>query len=250
MLTEINLWILLGMLVILLAGFVQGVTSFGFALVSLPLLSQILPVRQTVPVIVVLSLLTNVSILAACYKHLAVRKVLLLILTGMVAAPFGTYLLLYISETWLKIIAGALILLFAAIMLLGRSFPVGSEKLGFVTAGLASGLLNGSISMSGPPVALFLSNQGTDKQTFRANLTFYALVLNIVTILSFSYNGLLDKTVVSALVWTTPAMIIGVLAGIWAGSRMNERFFRKTVLVLIIISGLWTILTGIGLSVG
>lgn len=250
MLTEINLWIMLGMLVILLAGFVQGVTSFGFALVSLPLLSQILPVRQTVPVIVVLSLLTNVSILAACYKHLAVRKALLLILTGMVAAPFGTYLLLYISETWLKIIAGALILLFAAIMLLGRSFPVRSEKLGFVTAGLASGLLNGSISTSGPPVALFLSNQGTDKQTFRANLTFYAMVLHIVTILSFSYNGLLDKTVVSALVWTTPAMIVGVSAGIWAGSRMNERFFRKTVLVLIIISGLWTILTGIGLSVG
>lgn len=106
MLTEINLWIMLGMLVILLA---------------------------------------------ACYKHLAVRKVLLLILTGMIAAPFGTYLLLYISENWLKIIAGALILLFAGIMLLGRSFPVRSEKLRFVTAGLASGLLNGNISMGGQP---------------------------------------------------------------------------------------------------
>ncbi|WP_334075502.1 MULTISPECIES: sulfite exporter TauE/SafE family protein [Paenibacillus] len=250
MLPDINLWTLLGMLVILLAGFVQGVTSFGFALVSLPLLFQILPVRQTVPVIVVLSLLTNISILSACYKHLAVRKVLLLILSGIAAAPFGTYLLVYISETWLKVLVGGLILLFAAIMLLGRSFPVRSEKLGFVTAGLASGLLNGSISMSGPPVALFLSNQGTDKQTFRANLTFYALVLNIVTIISYSYNGLLDKTVTSTLAWTIPAMITGVVTGIWAGSRMNERFFRKTVLVLIIISGLWTIITGIGPSVG
>ncbi|MEF2967510.1 sulfite exporter TauE/SafE family protein [Paenibacillus sp. M1] len=185
MLLDIQPWLVFCTLIILSASFVQGVTGFGFALVSLPLLTQFLPLRQVVPLIVILSFMTNIAILLNCYKHIVFRKISLLILAGITAAPFGSGLLLYVDDTALKIAAGILIALFAAVMLTGWTAPVRNERLGFVAVGLASGLLNGSISMSGPPVALFLSNQGMDKQTFRANLTLYALVLNAVTIASY-----------------------------------------------------------------
>lgn len=126
---DINYWIVPGVLIILLAGFVQGVTSFGFALISLPLLTLFLPLQQVVPLIVILSLLTNIAILFNCYKHVI--------------------------------------------------------------------------------------------------------------------NGLLNKAVVSALSWMIPAMIVGVVLGIWAGSKINEKIFKRLVLVLIMVSGVWTIVTGL-----
>ncbi|MDN4068153.1 MULTISPECIES: sulfite exporter TauE/SafE family protein [Paenibacillus] len=245
MIMEIPSWLGFGMLVILLAGFIQGVTSFGFALVSLPLLTLFLPLRQVVPLIVILSFFTNIAIFINCYKHVVIRKIGLLTLSGIVAAPLGSYLLLYVNETALKIAAGGLIVLSSAVMMSGKTFQVTRERLGFVTVGLASGLLNGSISMSGPPVALFLSNQGTDKGAFRGNLTFYALLLNAVTIISYIYGGLLDEAVSETLVWLIPAMIAGVLLGIWAGGKLNEAVFKKLTLILILVSGCWTLWTAI-----
>ncbi|MNN13317.1 Sulfite exporter TauE/SafE [compost metagenome] len=242
---DINYWIVPGVLIILLAGFVQGVTSFGFALISLPLLTLFLPLQQVVPLIVILSLLTNIAILFNCYKHVIIHRIGLLVLSGIAAVPLGSYLLIYVNEAVLKVFAGAFIALVAVFMLMGKTYPVRNEKLAFVSVGLASGLLNGSISLSGPPVALFLSNQGTDKQTFRANLTVYALILNVFTISTFLYNGLLNRAVASALSWMIPAMIVGVVLGIWTGSKINEKIFKRLVLVLIMVSGVWTIVTGL-----
>ena len=42
----------------------QGLTSFGFALVSVPVLSLLLPVKDVVPLVVLLSLGTNLIVLA------------------------------------------------------------------------------------------------------------------------------------------------------------------------------------------
>lgn len=44
--------IILSIIVILFAGFTQGLTSFGFALISMPLLSKLVPLQEAVPLVV------------------------------------------------------------------------------------------------------------------------------------------------------------------------------------------------------
>ena len=61
-----------------------------------------------------------------------------------------------------------------------------------VTGGI-SGILNGSVSFSGPPMVIFLSNKGVEKQQFRANLTFYFWILNVMTIPTFIIGGLITS---------------------------------------------------------
>ncbi|WP_172195069.1 sulfite exporter TauE/SafE family protein [Saccharibacillus qingshengii] len=235
------------MLIIFAASFTQSLTSFGFALIALPLLSLFLPLHQAVPIIVILSLLVCLTVVIPNRRDVNVRQVWLLILAGMVAAPFGTYLLLVVSPSVLKSATGILITVFAALMLLGRSVPIRSERTAFVTAGLLSGLLNGSISVSGPPLALILSNQGMSKQAFRANLALNGVVLNIVSVLSFAAGGLLDSGTGHFLLWTLPAMGLGAWAGARAVSRFDEARFKQVSLWLILVSGLWTALSGLGI---
>ena len=232
-----------GILIILIAGFVQGLTSFGFALVSLPLLMSFMPFQTVVPIIVILSFLTNMAILYPIRAHVELTRIWPLVISSLVAAPFGAYILLVVEDTTLKAVTGVFIAVVGMVMLSGLSFPVKKERLAFVPIGITSGLLNGSISLSGPPVVLFLSNQGVDKMTFRANLTAYGLILNVVTVFSFAANGLLSSGVLHYSSWFVPAMLLGVLIGVKAASLLNEQTFRKITLGLIILSGLWTLFT-------
>lgn len=232
--------------IILAASFVQSLTSFGFALIALPLLSLFLPLHQAVPVIVIFSLFVCLTVAIPNRKHIDIRQIWLLILAGIVTAPFGTYLLLVVDGSTLKTATGILIALFAALMLLGRSLPIRSKRPAFVTAGSLSGLLNGSISVSGPPLALILSNQGMSMQAFRANLALNGVVLNAVSVASFAAGGLLTGELGGRLLWATPAMLLGAWLGARAVSRFDERLFKRVSLWLILVSGIWTALSGLG----
>jgi uncharacterized membrane protein YfcA len=233
--------IAVGISIVLGAGFIQGLTSFGFALVSVPLLSTFLPVAEVVPLVVLLSLGTNLVILAGAYRDVEFRKIWVLVAASFVAAPLGTLALVSIPPTLIKGVAGVLIVAVSLLMLAGRTFPVKSERTAFVPVGLLSGFLNGSISMSGPPVALFLSNQKTRKETFRASITIYAILLNGFTLVTFFFTGLLTRQVAVATGWLVPSMILGVLLGNLAVQRLSQQVFRKLALFLILGSGLWTL---------
>ena len=91
--------------------------------------------------------------------------------------------------------------------------------------------------MSGPPVALFMSNQNTKKEAFRANITIYVIVLNCFNLVNFFVSGLLTGHVLANSVWLIPSMIIGVAIGNIAVTRISQPVFRKIALVLIFSSG-------------
>jgi len=134
------------------------------------------------------------------------------------------------------------------LLILKKTFPIKHERIGYAIAGSLSGFLNGSLSLSGPPVVLFLSIQGVNKNTFRANTTVYFMILNIITIAIFLANGLLNQAVFEKTLCFIPPLFIGVFAGIKAFKKLKEELFRKIVLILLLVSGTYTtISTLIGL---
>lgn len=238
---ESTAYLILCIVVVVAAGFIQGLTSFGFALIAMPFLAKIMPLQEAVPIVVVLSLCTNLMVIAGAWRHVDLKKIRILILFSLLAAPVGAYLLLLLDERPLKLFTGVFIILIAILQLLGKTFPVKNEKVAFVPVGMLSGALNGSISMSGPPVALFLSNQRTGKDVFRANITAYALLLNIITIGTYLYGGMLTRPVFSGSLWLIPSMFVGVILGMKAIRKLNDQWFRRLALWIILLSGIWTV---------
>ncbi|WP_320151082.1 sulfite exporter TauE/SafE family protein [uncultured Tolumonas sp.] len=232
--------IFLSIIVILFAGFTQGLTSFGFALISMPLLSKLVPLQEAVPLVVIMSCIINIMLLIQTWRHVQLTRVWLLISASLVAAPLGTYLLLYVDSDYLKLAAGILISSFALLLIGNKSFPIKHERLAYFPVGFLSGLLNGSISMSGPPVVLFLSNQGVSKEVFRANGTAMGVILNSFTIAGFYTTGLINHDVKAHLSWLVPGLIIGGFIGAKSIHHINEPVFKKLSLYLILISGVLT----------
>lgn len=236
-------FIVSGLLITLAAAIVQGMTGFGFALLAMPLLSLFLPLDQAVPMVVMLSLVTNVFVLCETFRLIDLKKIWILIVSGIVGIPLGVYLLKVMNPDILKTAVGCTILVTAVAMVRGFKVQITNETASFALVGLLSGVLNGSISLSGPPVVLFLSNQGTEKNRFRGNLALCALITNIITVVTMLIGGIIQASTVIFTLEMLPALIFGVLAGMKAAGKVDEVLFRKVTLYLISVLGIWTFIT-------
>jgi uncharacterized membrane protein YfcA len=237
---------MLGFISILLASLVQGITGFGFALIAVPLLSLFIPeLRNITPIIVIYSFLTNIIIVYKTKQYIDLKKILPLIIFGILATPLGTYILLYVKVNTLKIIVGAIITITALAMLKNFKINIKNQNISYGIVGLLSGFLNGSTGLSGPPVVLFLTNQNTDKDVFRANLTLYGIATNIFAIILFISEGIINTSVLNFTEIYLPALIIGTFLGIKVSSKINEIFFKTLTIYLISFLGLYTVISAL-----
>lgn len=237
--------VIIGIIIIFAAGVIQGITSFGFSLLAVPLLSIFLPFKIVVPMLIIYSLFLNSIILYNVRKHVNLKKIYILVIAGIVGTFFGTYALESLDENILKVIVGAIVTISSIAFIKGYRMPVKNERLSYLPVGLLSGLLNGSASLSGPPIILFLKNQGVEKQIFRASLTSYFWALSISTIPIQLARGLIDKDVMTYTMYLLPGLVIGVLVGVKLGNKVDEAFFKKITLGLILFMGILSIISGL-----
>lgn len=232
---------------IFVAGVITGLTSFGFALVTVPLLVIVLPPKVVVPLASLLAGIGGLLIFMEVRPWVDLRRISLLILAGVIAIPFGTYLLLVTPANTLKALIGAVTTLSALAFLLGFSRPIRREQAASVPIGLLSGLLGGSTAMSGPPVILFMSNQGVSKQVFRANINVYFTIIKLWTITNQAAAGLITSDVLSWAALSLPALFIGTLLGMRLTRRVEEAAFRRLTLLVVLATGLTAIASATGL---
>jgi len=234
--------IILSVIIIFFASLVQGATGFAFALILVPLLSFFLPLKTIVPISDILSLVINMLIIISGWKHLALKEIWIIIVTGIIGIPFGIHLLNTANLSVLKIIIGLLLIITSFAMYKGFKVHFKNKGLSHSVTGFVSGVLNGSISMSGPPIVLFLSNEGYEKDSFRTNMNAYSIISNIIAIGAFGYNGLITKSVLQYSGINIIVTALGTLLGIHISKKINETTFKKVVFILLIITGIITVI--------
>jgi len=236
---------LFGAVVAFVAGMVQGCAGFGLGMTSAPCLMLITTPAVAVPTILSLSLVNSLVVTLHARRHLLWRLVGPLALGSILGAPLGIYALRVLDPNLLKCCVAVLILLFAAALLAGWSRPLRRPHRALLPLGFFSGILGGSTSMSGPPVILFLTNQDTPKDVFRANLITYFFIEGVFTLIIYLAWGMYTLDVARFAVALVPAMLLGTVAGIHLSSRVPEQTFRRVVLVGITLMGVLLLITSL-----
>lgn len=232
-------------LVVTLAGFVQGLVGFGSGLVMVPILVIFIPPRVLVPVVLLHGLVLNWTLTLGSRRHLQIKRTLPILAGGIIGIPTGAALLLFLPQSYLKLMIGIVVVLFGCALLMGASVKVRKEGALSFPLGIASGILNGSISLSGPPIILFFANQKLVKESFRANLVFYFFALNIVTTLVFLFTGLITNEVLFLFLILLPVALIGTFIGSRISKKVDQRTFRRIALLLVIGAGVLSLITGV-----
>jgi uncharacterized membrane protein YfcA len=166
-----------------------------------------------------------------------------LLFGGILGMPLGVWLLKSMPAELLKLVAGIVIVFVGLLMLKGYRAHLKQPHKWYGVVGLISGVLQGALSLSGPPVVLFLTNQDADKMTFRANLTAYFTLLNVISIPGFVLSGVITASVMLKAVTLLPFMLVGLMLGMMSSDKIDEKLFKRLTLVLMIVSGIAAIIT-------
>ncbi len=236
----------IGLLTLLLAGLVQGLTGFGFALVCVPVLALFISPKTVAPMIATYGVVTNAMIIYHAREHVQPRHIWPLALAGVVGVPFGARLLVVLSPDTLRLLIGVTVTTLAALMAWGVRFEVKRERLAFAPVGFASGLLSGSIAVGGPPVILFFTNQGIPRPVFRANIAVFFLSISLTAVVSFAVAGLFSGEVLGYGAWFVPGLLLGVMVGSRLTHRLPEGLFRAIALIVVATGGILSILNAVG----
>jgi hypothetical protein len=226
-------------LVVLLASFIQSLTGFGFAIISVPILVLFIDPKIAVQISLILGfVLSAVALLMSRRKvgRLDLRWPLLV--GSLVGIPIGGLVLKFISPLPLRLLVSGAGMVIAFLFFRGFSIEIVRQNLAFGVVGVISGILNSTTSMGGVVVALFLTNTGFDNFNLRSNMLVYLLVTNMVTILTLFITGTLTSPVLLLSLDLIPVITVGLLIGAWLFARVSRKAFTNIVLAVVIVASI------------
>ncbi|MCD6044482.1 MAG: hypothetical protein K0R40_4085 [Burkholderiales bacterium] len=219
----------------LLAGsFVFGAAGFAFGLVTVPLLSIVLPIKQAIALQLPYAFLLCIALAWHYRRHLAWHAVRPLLVGALVALPLGVAMLEYAPERMMKLLLAAFIVV--AVVLQGR--PLFRRPQNGYAYGAASGWFQGSFTTGAPPAMIYLVSICKDPRAVKGTNGLYFIFLYSATAALYAAGGIMGAADLTRAAAFAPAVLAGGLAGHWFGARLNFQQYRVLVNGLLIASAL------------
>lgn len=213
----------------LLAAMVNGALGYGFSSITVPVALLFLTNRVLSPALVPIEVVLNGYLLWVNRASLpAVWRRALPIVVGLVpGVAAGTVLVSSVSPAWLKLGIFAVLLPLILLQAAGYRRPVRGERSVGLLFGSGVGVLYSVTTISGPPIAIALNNQGLAKQEFRAALGFIRLAESMLTAIAYASAGLYTAQSAALVPWILPSLLVGVPVGSRLIRHVRAETFRR-----------------------
>ena len=224
-------------LLLFVSSAVQGVLGFGFAVIASPIIVQINP--NLVPqLLALLGLPIALRVFFREKDGVDLSKVKPLIIGRLVGGPIGLLLLLNLSEKYLSIAVGVIVLVAG----LGSFFGwvINRNNLNSFFAGTFSGIFGMVAAVGGPPVALLYRN--TTSQEFRPSLNSVFSIGILITLSLLVLSGNLYTDHLLLFVLFLPFVLFGVRVSSSIFSKFSDSFIATSVTYFSVLSGMYVIL--------
>lgn len=231
----------LAVVAVLTGATLQRSTGLGFTLVSGPFLVLVLAPYHGIALANLLSLLTNVLVLAATYCSIDVRRAALLSIGVVTAILPGAAVARALPDPALLVLVGAAAAGAAAVVAAGGTFQGLGRPMGALGAGFVSGFSNVTAGVGGPALAVYGASTGFPPRNFVPTVQVVGIVANASSLLAKHDADLPGRLVLSCLA----AVLAGILFGRWTSRLVGEREGRAIVLSLAIVGGLASVGKGI-----
>lgn len=206
-----------------------GITAFGAALFTVPLLSQFFPLEFVLPMAVLLDVAAALALGTRFSREADKSELKLMVPASLIGAVLGVTLLVQLPRAATIAALGVFLVAYGGytlrqggnVALVGRGWaPV---------SGLTGGVLGTLFGIGAPPYAIYLARRKTDLRAYRATLSNMVLFSVSIRALVFLASGLMlaDRVIGFAM------LVPFVLAGLWAGNRLQRRISRGATLRLV-----------------
>lgn len=226
---------------------VSGLAGFAFSAVAGAILLHVLPPTEAVPLMMACSLVPQIVSLIALRRTVQWRSNPVLIAGGALGVLPALYLLHTIDAHVFRAGFGAFLAAYAACMLVrpaGSYLRVAQSRLREAAVGFGGGLVGGLTAMPGALPVIWCDLRGMPKEQQRGLVQPYIMAMQVFALaLMLSHNDLSAKALMGLTV-SLPALAAGTAVGVIMFGKVNDAWFRRVVLAVLLVAGLslaiWT----------
>ena len=241
----LSLSLLVALFAALLAGVVTGMTGFGLALISTPILLFVYEPKTVIVLTAIFSVFINTAVVWDSWHESRKRLALTLLIPALVGVVIGVEVLRVIDPVYVRLGVGAIVVFSALLLVKDIRLPGADTRWGTLVAGSTSGMLSTSTGLAGPPIVLLLASRGLPKHEFRGTSALYFLPMSVAGIVILALRGLVGAGEVPLGLLLVPAAIAGKVVGTALLKRVSEGAFRAVTLGLVILTGTLGIATAV-----
>jgi uncharacterized membrane protein YfcA len=226
---------------------VFGISAFGAALFTVPILSHLFPLDFVLPVCVLLDVSAALALGTRFSRDADLSELKWMGPATLIGAVLGVTLLVNLPRKATLIAFGIFLIVYGVNSLRAGGAAAKVSRAWAPVSGLVGGTFGTLFGIGAPPYAIYLARRIDDKIVLRATLSNMVLISTGSRALVFAVGGLMlaDRLI------TYAVLLPFALAGVWAGHRLQGRISRNglvrfiSALVLLIgASVLWRALRG------
>lgn len=222
-----------------LAGFVNGISGMGAALMAVPLMTLFMDIQLIVPLSCILVTVLSSTLAVKYRSEFHVRIVLPALLGAVPGAVLGTFILKVVSPLILEIAMAVFLIAYVLWNFLQRYEPRQEKNSTLLGAlcGFFSGFFGSTISFTGPPLAIYILYTGWKQQKALGALGSALIIITGTSCLSHYFAGLYTEQFLSYLYIGVPSGILGMLLSFPFIKYITQATFRKILLAVIGFAG-------------
>ena len=225
--------------ILMSAYFIRGITGFGSALISVPLLALSQPLQFAIPLVLALDFTASVVLGSTSNAKANWSEIKILLPAGMVGACIGAFALLNLPTQPVLIGLGVFVIIVGFRNVFGLQ-PEGTlSRLWAIPAGLAGGGAGALFGAGSPPYIIYLTRRLHGKGEVRATFSWLIAIDGGFRLSLFLFAGLLlEPRLQLAYVLGLVPMAIGLYIGNKVHADMTREGMLRVVGSLLMLSGL------------
>jgi uncharacterized membrane protein YfcA len=232
--------------VVLLAYTVFGLTGFGASIVMLPALAQLMPLKQVVPMAVVVDVVAAATVNRKAHRDAnwgEVRRILPGQLLGM---SIGAYTLAKASPNALMLGLGVFVVAYALWNIRKPQLRGDWPAWAAWPVGLAGGVFSAMFGTGGPVYVIYLSRRCPQLAEMRATVAAVILLSTLMRLTIFAVGGFYaGGSLLLMALWCMPFMLVAVAFGMRLHKRVKVETVLRVIYGLLIVSGAGLILRAV-----
>jgi uncharacterized membrane protein YfcA len=221
------------------AGFVQGLSGFGFSLTAMSIWAWTLEPRLAAALAVFGGLAGQIVGIFSVRRGFDIARLAPFVVGGLAGLPLGIWLLPRLDVALFKALLGAFLLVVCPLMLAAERLPrvTHGGRVADALSGAAGGVMGGLGGFTGVVPTLWCTLRGWEKDTQRGVIQNFNLAMLAVTFAGYVATGIVSAKQLTLLAVVLPSMLAPALAGARLYLRISPGLFRRVVLALLTASG-------------
>lgn len=229
------------MLLALLAEILGTIGGFGSSLFFVPIASYFLDFHSVLGITAMFHVLSNITKIGFFHNGFNKKIIYNLGIPAVIFVITGAYLSRFISIIFFEIGLAIFLIGLSTTLLIFKQIVIKPNQTNSIIGGIFSGFIAGIIGTGGAIRGITLAAFNLKTEVFIATSAIIDLAIDSSRTMVYGLNGFIHKDDLYLIPILLVVSILGTYIGKMILNKISEAQFKKTVLVLILITGLLTL---------